>query len=132
MSVQAIHDSAPTNAGSAKDDSFNIGDRIEQGMQRLAAISQELGGGCVDGASGSDTAELARLRQDNAELRMRIDDLERASQEKETAMAKNRVELARQRKVILRLHQELNAALEPSHPGQAACAPASSIQNVGV
>jgi hypothetical protein len=55
-----------------------------------------------------------RLHPDNAELRARIDELERALQTKEMAMAKDRAELARQRNVILRLHQELNALVMES------------------
>jgi hypothetical protein len=113
MSTQATRDGTAADTGSAKaDDLFNIDDRLQQGMQRLADISQELVHASVEGDSRSVTYEfgdLASLRQENAELRARIDDLERALQTREMAMAKDRAELARQRNVILRLHQELNA-----------------------
>jgi myosin heavy subunit len=69
-------------------DLLNIDDRLQEEMQRLAAINAELLGtprpAAEEGPPGSrsvdDVKELADLRRENAELRARVEELEQVLQ----------------------------------------------------
>ena len=63
-------------------DMFGVDARLQEEMQRLTAINQELlGQGSTDSADAlnvDESAEMARLRQENADLRAHIAELEAA------------------------------------------------------
>ena len=97
FALQAARTKAAYQTPSDADmDLANADDRLHEEMQRLAAINQELLGGRPDSAESfhlpEENDELTRLRNENAELRARVEELENALQASIPADARPRAD----------------------------------------
>ncbi len=138
---QTVHNA--TNYASDDDTGhLHIDDRLHEEMQRLAAINRELLGKNGDSQESFQLPEagdeLALLRTENAELRMRIDELEHALQEEvpgEAQWAERQKEyealLEEKSEVIRALHLKVQDLQEGSRsPTQATAASADDANDV--